>query len=286
MLHRGIVPVVIVFVVCLFALGACAPVVTTPPAAFAPQPGADPAQSLGTTELTVFAAASLTDSFNEIAEEFEAAHPGVNVVFNFAGSQALGTQLQEGAKADVLASANDTVMKNVQDAGLADDSAQVFVTNRLVVIVPADNPGGVHELVDLAKPNLKFVIAQKTVPVGGYTVSMLEKMSADPAYGGDFEAAALENVVSEENNVKAVVAKVALGEADAGVVYVSDVTPDIASQVKTIAVPDEFNQIGRYPIVVLKNAAQKQLANDFVAYVLAADGGQKILQKWNLIPVK
>lgn len=285
MLHRSIVPVVTVLIVCLFALGACAPATTTSPATSAPQP-TTAAQPSGTTELTVFAAASLTDSFKEIAQAFQADHPGVNIVYNFAGSQALSTQLKEGAKADVFASANNTEMKNVQAAGLADDTAKVFVTNRLAVIVPADNPGGIHALVDLAKPNLKLVIAQKTVPVGEYTVSMLEKMSADPDYGADFGAAVLKNVVSEENNVKAVVAKVALGEADAGVVYASDVTPDVASRVKPIAVPDEFNQIARYPIVVLKGSAQQQLASDFVVFVLAADGGQKILQKWNFIPVK
>lgn len=283
--HRSIVPVMTVLVVCLFALGACAPAITTVPAASAPQPTAA-AQPSVTTDLTVFAAASLTDSFKEIAQQFEADHPGVKVVNNFAGSQALSTQLKEGAKADVFASANNTEMKNVQDAGLADNTAEVFVTNRLVVIVPADNPGGINELVDLAKPNLKLVMAQKTVPVGGYTISMLEKMSADADYGADFVTAVLKNVVSEENNVKAVVAKVALGEVDAGVVYVSDVTPDVSDKVKSLPVPDNFNQVARYPIVVLKNAAQPQLASDFVSFVLAADGGQKILEKWNFIPVK
>ncbi len=256
-------------------LGACAPRAL---------PTATPAQVTGTTEVTVFAAASLTDAFNEIAQEFQAAHPGVTVVPNYAGSQALRTQLIEGARADVFASANNTEMKKVQDAGLADDTAQVFVRNRLVVIVPTGNPGGVESLEDLAKPGLKLVVAEPTVPVGGYTVAMLEKMSADPEYGADFGATVTANVVSQENNVKAVVAKVALGEADAGVVYVSDVTPDVTDKVETIEVPDAFNQIAQYPIVVLKAAPNPEMAQAFFEFVLAKDGGQVILGKWNFIP--
>jgi molybdate transport system substrate-binding protein len=257
-------------------------------AACAPTAGVEtataPTQPAGARELTVFAAASLTDAFNEIAQEFQATHPGVTIVPNYAGSQALSTQLIEGARADVFASANNTEMQKVQDAGLAEDTAQIFANNRLVVIVPAGNPGGVGSLKDLAKPRLKLVVAEPTVPVGGYTVAMLEKMSADPEYGADFGPAVTNNVVSQENNVKAVVTKIALGEGDAGVVYVSDVTPDVADRVETIVVPDSFNQIARYPIVVLKDAPNPNLAQEFFEFVLAKDGGQAILKKWHFIP--
>lgn len=266
---------------------------TAVPPTEAPQPTAAPPTAAPTEaptvapearELTVFAAASLTESFGEIAKEFEAAHPGVKVVYNFAGSQALSTQLQEGARADVFASANNTEMEKVRNAGLADNTDEIFVNNRLAVIVPSDNPGGIETLADLAKPGLKLVFAEPTVPVGGYTVAMLEKMSADPEYGATFGPAVQANVVSQENNVKAVVSKVALGEADAGVVYVSDVTPDVSDEITSIAVPDRFNQIARYPIVVLKEAQQPELAQEFFEYVLAKDGGQAILASWNFIP--
>lgn len=301
-----------ILVLLALVIAACAPVAAPTPAAVpataVPQPTAMPATAMpqstavpptaaaataptaATTnapaaakELTVFAAASLTASFKEIGTAFQAAHPGVTVVFNFAGSQVLSTQLKEGAKADVFASANGTEMENVRNAGLADNSDEIFVNNRLVVIVPSDNPGKVETLKDLAKPGLKLVIAEKAVPVGGYTLSMLDKMSADAAYGADFGATVLKNVVSQENNVKAVVTKVALGEADAGVVYVTDATPDVMSKLKTIAVPDKFNQIGKYPIIALKEAPQPELAKEFVDSVLSKDGGQAILQKWNFI---
>jgi molybdate transport system substrate-binding protein len=264
---------------------ACVPIAapsTSPAATSAPAATTAP----GTTELVVFAAASLTDAFQEIAQEFEASHPGVRIVYNFAGSQALSTQLIEGARADVFASANMTEMTKVQDAKLAGKAPEIFANNRLVVIVPADNPGKLSAPLDLAKPGIKLVIAEPSVPVGGYTVSMLEKMSADPDYGADFGAAALKNVVSQENNVKAIVAKVSLGEADAGVVYVSDVTPDVSARVQALSVPDEFNQIARYPIVVLTNAPNSALAQEFVNFVLSKDGGQKILDEWNFVPIK
>lgn len=263
-----------IFGAILFA--ACAPTSTAVPALTAPAP----------RELTVFAAASLTDAFQEIGKQFEANHPGVKVAFNFGASNALRTQLEQGGRADVFASANKTEVENARKAGLTDSGGKIFTNNRLVVIVPSDNPGNVETLQDLAKPGLKFVMAEKGVPVGTYTLQMLDKMSADSEYGAEFGPTVLKNVVSQEQNVKAVVAKIALGEADAGVAYVSDVTPDVVSKIKTIPVPDQFNQIASYPIVVLKDAPQSELAKEFVAFVLAADGGQAILERWNFIPAQ
>jgi len=244
-----------------------------------------PTASASTTDLTVFAAASLTESFKEIAAQFEAANPGVKVVYNFGGSNILRAQLEQGARADVFASANTTEMDNARKAGLVGEDAPIFANNRLVVITPSDNPGGVTTLKDLSKPGLKLVVAAKNVPVGNYTLQMLDKMSTNADYGTDFGPTVLKNVVSQEDNVKGVVAKVALGEADAGVVYVSDVTPDVKPKVNALTVPDEFNQIAKYPISVLTEAQQAELARKFVAYVLAKDGGQKILANWNFIPV-
>lgn len=250
-----------------------------------PQPASAPAQAPAPEQkITVFAAASLTDAFSEIGEKFKQQNPGVTFDFNYAGSQQLRTQLEQGATADVFASANTTEMNNAIKSDLVVSGTQkTFVRNRLSVIVPKDNPGGITELKDLAKPGLKLVLAAPAVPVGGYALTALNKMNAD--FGATFSQTVLSNVVSQEDNVKQVVAKVQLGEADAGIVYSSDVTPDAATKVTRIDIPDKYNVLATYPIAVLKSAPQADLDAKFVAYVLSADG-QASLQKWGFIPVK
>jgi len=145
------------------------------------------------------------------------------------------------------------------------------------VIVPRDNRAGVTTLSDLARPGLKIVLAAPGVPVGSYTLNALAKMSL--AYDATFSSTVLSNVVSYEDNVKQVVAKVQLGEADAGIVYTSDVTPATANQLSTIDIPDEFNVVAAYPFAQLKAASQSALGADFVQFVLSA-AGQSILKKW------
>ena len=235
----------------------------------------------GANTLMVFAAASLTDAFNEIGVQFSARYPGAHVVFNFGGSQQLRTQLEQGAVAHVFASANTREMDAAIDAGLVVSGAQhTFVRNRLTVIVPRDNPGSVQALSDLAKPGLKVVLAGPGVPVGAYARAALDKMNAQ--FGATFSSAVIANVVSYEDNVKQVVAKIQLGEADAGIVYTSDVTPSAAEQLIAIDIPDGFNVLADYPIAPLEAAPNPELARAFVAYVLS-DGGQSILRKWSFI---
>ncbi len=231
--------------------------------------------------VTVFAAASLTDAFNEIGAKFEAQHPGVKVTFNFAGSQQLRAQLEQGARADVFASANTTEMNAALQSGLVvSGTQQNFVRNRLTVIVPKDNPANVTTPHDLAKSGLKIVLAAAKVPVGGYTLTSLNKMNQ--SFGAAFSQTVLSNVVSYEDNVKQVVAKVQLGEADAGIVYTSDVTPAAADKLTKIDIPDEFNVLATYPIAPLRSAPQPDWAAQFVQLVLS-DAGQSILQKWGFI---
>lgn len=235
-------------------------------------------------ELNVFAAASLTESFNELGKAYEQAHPGVTINFSYAGSNQLRTQMEQGAKADVFASANTKEMGLAVQAKLIDaDAVKTFARNRLVVIIPKDNHGGVNSLADLAKPGLKFIVADPAVPVGKYTLDMLDKMSADEKYGSSFKANVLKNVVSQEDSVKAVVAKVRLGASDAGVAYVSDVTPAAAKEVTAIDIPDTFNQIAIYPIAPLIKAPQPELAKDFTAYVLSNEG-QNALTRHGFLP--
>jgi molybdate transport system substrate-binding protein len=233
--------------------------------------------------LTVFAAASLTEAFNEIGQQF-AQKTGSEVVFNFAGSQQLAQQLSQGATADVFASANKKEMDNaIAASAVVSGTEQIFVRNRLLVIVPKDNPAQITRLQDLARSGVKLVFAAEQVPVGGYTRQALKKMSADPGFGADFEAKVSANLVSLEENVKAVVTKVSLGEVDAGVVYASDVTPALKATIATIAIPDQFNQLAAYPIAPTSQPpAGKESAQQFVDFVLSPEG-QSILSRYNFI---
>ncbi len=232
----------------------------------------------GGGEITVFAAASLTDAFNDLKADFETEHPGVTITYNFGGSQQLATQLVEGARADVFASANYTQMEVAQDGDVVEGEPRLFSRNRLAIIVPNDNPADISEPPDLAQPGTKLVVAAEAVPVGGYTLEVLGKMSADPEFGEDFRANVEANFVSLEDNVRQVVSKVALGEADAGVVYVTDVTADVAPQVELVEIPEEFNVIAEYPIAMVQDG-DAELANTFIDYVLS-DAGQAILQEY------
>ena len=232
--------------------------------------------------LTVFAASSLTDAFSEIGKAFESSHPGVIVTFNFAGSQALRTQIEEGAPADVVASASGEEMDTlVAGKFVAEGKPQIFLTNKLVVILPGTNPADLRKLEDLARPGIKLVLAAEEVPVGNYARQALDKMKG--SFGTDFKDKVLANVVSNEDNVKQVVAKVQLGEADAGIVYTSDAIA--AADLKTIEIPAELNVIAKYPIASLTASANADLATAFIDYVLSSDG-QATLKKWGFAPAK
>jgi molybdate transport system substrate-binding protein len=288
-------PPVILLITALLA--ACGPVATPIAAPLPPTATAAPAAPVllltlppPTPEsmpeprtLTVFAAASLSDAFTAIGRNFEAVHPGVSVALNFAGSQTLSTQLTQGAVADIFASANKTEMDKLAAASLVPtDAPRNFLTNQLIVILPKDNPANLQTLQDLTRPGMKLVLADKSVPAGKYTLQILDNMVKDAAFGADFKTRLLANVVSNETDVKQVVAKVQLGEADAGIAYLSDSIA--APELKTIQIPANLNVLARYPIAALTNAPQPQLAADFVAYVLSADG-QAILKKWGFTPI-
>jgi len=274
-------PMLVALALLVSLLAGCVPVQPTgsqalPADASQAQNEAQPAEP---SELLVFAAASLTDAYDEIADLFEAAHPEVTVVANYGGSSALATQLLEGGVADIFASANETQMQKLVDAGRVEETPQVFATNRLVVIVPADNPAGIETLADLAQSGIALVLAIPGVPVRDYADKMFEGLAGDPELGAGYADAVYANLVSEEDNVRQVAAKVALGEADAGVVYTSDVTPDIFDDVLQIQVPEAYNVIATYPIAPLKDAPQPETAQAFVDLVLSEEG-QSILQKW------
>ena len=213
--------------------------------------------------LTVFAAASLQPAFDRIGSQLKA-EQNITTTFNYAGTQTLTAQLTQGAPADVFASADTAHMKTVQDAGLLSDQPRVFAHNRLEIAVPKGNPKGIHSLADLSRAGLVVVLADTSVPAGKYAQQALAKagVTVKPA--------------SLELQVTAVLSKVALGEADAGIVYVSDIVT--SGRVDGIPIPDGQNVIADYPMAALANAQNRGPADVFVSFVLSA-AGQAILEQ-------
>jgi molybdate transport system substrate-binding protein len=226
--------------------------------------------------LTVYAASSLTDAFGELKGNFEEENPGTQVQLNFAGSSTLLTQLEQGAPADVFASADEAKMDDAVSEGLA-EAPQTFARNRLTVIVPAGNPAGIESYRDLAKPGITLVLAQEEVPVAQYAKESLTKANA--VYGSDFSERVLSNVTSREADVKAAANRVAVGDADATIVYTSDATPDLQERVETIEIPEELNVVASYPIAVTEGAQSSELAQGWVDVVLS-DEGQRVMERW------
>ena len=235
-------------------------------AAMLPPPAAADAGTV-----VVFAAASLREAFEAAAPAF-AKHTGFTVTFSFAGSDTLLAQLKQGAPADVFASANPAQMKAAADAGLLAGAARTFAHNRLIAIVPKDNPAKIAALADLARPGVSIVLAAASVPIGAYARTAFHGRDGKPGFPADFAAAVERNVVSNELDVKSVTTKIALGEGDAGVVYATDVTPALAARVTTIAFPPGTSPDAIYPIATLKAAPNAAGARAFVAFVLSPAG--------------
>jgi molybdate transport system substrate-binding protein len=215
------------------------------------------------TTLTVYAAASLTATFEQLADDFEHAHPGTDVRLSFGGSSDLVTQIQEGADADVFASADLATMQKLVDDGLADGDPQDFATNTLEIAVPPGNPAGITGLQDLAKPGVNLVVCAPEVPCGAAAQSVAEA------------AGVTLSPVSEEQSVTDVLAKVTSGEADAGLVYRTDVQ-GAGKDVEGIELPEAASVVNTYPIVVVQGSGEADLAREFVDLVLG-DTGQQVL---------
>jgi molybdate transport system substrate-binding protein len=237
-------------------------------------------QSEGST-LTVLAASSLTDAFGELEGAFEEQNGGADVSTSFAGSSELLAQIQQGAPADVFASADEAKMDTALKEGLV-AKPEVFVRNRPVVIVPADNPAGIEEFRDLAAVDAQIVLAEQAVPIARYAEEVLD--NADAEYGGGFAQRVRDKIVSREANVRASANRVALGEADATFVYVSDVTEDIRDQVRVVEIPEELSVVAKYPIAIIEESQNPEVARAWMDLVLS-DEGQRVLEKYNFEPV-
>lgn len=220
-------------------------------------------------ELVVFAAASLRDVFGKLGKEFERAHPGVRVIFNFAGSQELRTQIEHGAEGDVFAAANQKHISELVDQKLV-GTPVLFAWNHLVVIVPRGE-GTVKSFADLPRAT-RIVIAAPDVPAGSYALQVLDKATAAmPEFRQQVEA----HVVSRELNVRQVVAKVVLGEGNAGIVYRTDAA-SVAGKVDVIAIPDRLNVSAGYPIATLARPQHPALAAAWMEYVRSPEGQEEL----------
>ncbi len=243
--------------------------------------GASPSTGAG-RELVVYAAASLTGVMTDIAAAYEAASPASSIVLSSDSSAALETKIEQGAPADVFLSADTASPQALIDRGLAAGDMVVFAVNELAVIVPADNPAGLVSPADLARPGVKVIAAGEAVPITRYAVRLVANLAAEPGYPSDFEAAYTANVVTREDNVSGVVAKVALGEGDAGIVYRTDARG--SDRVKTIEVPPGANVPATYGSVVVRASARRVAAAAFLAW-LAGPDGQGILAAHGFRPV-
>ncbi|MDE0777507.1 molybdate ABC transporter substrate-binding protein [Nocardioides sp.] len=225
--------------------------------------GDDAASTDAGAELTVLAAASLTETFTELATAFEEANPGVDVRLAFDSSATLAGQAVQGAPADVLATADTSTMQAAVDGDAVPDGPTTFATNVMTLVVPAGNPAGITSFADLDRPGVDYVVCVATAPCGKVGASLLaaNEIGSDPA--------------SLETDVKAVLAKVAADEADAGLVYVTDATA-AGDDVESIEIPQADSQVLQYPIGILEQVREPALAQGFVALVLS-DRGRAIL---------
>jgi len=249
--------------VAALVLAACSSSTTTAPS------GSSSARKVSGT-VVVFAATSLTDAFDKIGAQFEKAHPGVTVKFNYNGSSSLATSITQGAPADVFASAAPANMETVTKAGDASGTPQTFTSNTGEIMVESGNPQKIKSVKDLANPKVKVVVCAPAVPCGAVAQAIFKN------------AGVTVKPVSEEQNVGGVVTKVSLGEADAGIVYVTDVKAN-ESKAEGVPIPADQNDVTEYPIVEVKGAPNATAAKAFISYVLGPDG-QQVLASFGFMP--
>ena len=231
--------------------------------------------------LTVLAASSLTDAFGELGRTFEEQNPGVTVNQSFESSSTLLAQIQQGAPADVFASASVEEMDTAVREDLVAGEPEIFVRNREVIMVPADNPAGIQNFRDVAEPGVRLVLAEDGVPAADYALEILG--NANEEYGDGFRQDVLDNVVSRESDVRASVNRVVVGDADATFGYASDYTPDIRDRVEVVRIPPDLNIIATYPVAALADAQEPELAEEWVDLVTSEEG-QRVLDKWGFEP--
>ena len=264
-------------------LAACSSAATpSVPASATPSVAApSPAASTAAVDLTIYGASSLKSALAKMKTAYEAANPGATITISTDSSTALATKIEQGAPADILLSADTKNPQSLVDKGLAAGPVTKFATNHLAVIVPTANPAGIQTPADLAKPGVKVIAAGDTVPITKYANQLVANLAKEPGYPADFAAKYTANIASREDNVAAVVAKVELGEGDAGIVYVTDAKS--STKVTTIPVPDTANVPATYGGVVVKASPNQNAANAFMSGLTGPDG-QAILASLGFLP--
>lgn len=263
----------VVLAVMLFLVAACTS------GGGAASPSATP--SVAAADLTIFGAASLAKVLDDVKLAYEASVPGSTVTISTDSSAALATQIQEGAPADVFLSADTTNPQKLVDGGFVDGEAVNFAGNKLVVITPTNNPGGLTTPFDLAKDGVDVVAAGDEVPITKYATQLVDNLAKEPGAPADFAAAVAANVVSKEDNVAAVRTKIELGEGDAAIVYVTDAKA--STDVVSIDVPDSANVPATYAGAVVKASANTEAAHAFLDW-LAGPDGQAVLAGYGFQP--
>ena len=232
-------------------------------------------------ELTIYGAASLKGALEKVKAAYEVAVPGATLTISTDSSAALEMKIEQGAPADVFLSADAGNPQKLVEAGLAEGDPVPFAGNELAVIVPADNPARIRSPADLARAGVKVIAAGDEVPITTYATQLVERLSMEPGYPAGFVAAYTANVVSREDNAKGVVAKIELGEGDAGIVYVTDAK--VSTMVATVDVPDSANVPATYAGVVVQGSRDVAAARAFLDW-LAGPGGQAILGGFGFLP--
>jgi molybdate transport system substrate-binding protein len=281
-IRRLALPLLVVLALVAAGCGTTTPSPTTAPSAgvtsgppMTPAPG-------GPAELQVYAASSLKNVLVKLAEAYETANPGITLAVSTDASSALETKIEQGAPADVFLSADTKNPQKLVDGGFAAGDVRIFAGNQLAIITPADNPKGITAPLGLAKAGVKIIAAADGVPITTYTTQLLDGLAKLETYPDDFAARYAANVVSKEDNVGGIVAKVALGEGDAGVVYLTDAKA--AKDVTVIAIPSEFNVAASYGAVAVKDAAHAAAADAFLAWLTSPEA-QAILASFGFLQV-
>jgi molybdate transport system substrate-binding protein len=271
--------IVLCGLILLFCLSACAaPAATSAPAAEAPA-AESPAVAI---TLKVFAPSSLTEAAKELAAAYEKANPEVKLAFEFGHTPTQRLQFTEGASGEVFITASQKDMDDaIADKTVAEGSAKVFARNQLVIVLPAENKAEIQSVEDLAKPGVHLLVAVTDTPIGKVTVTCFDKM--DKQFGTGFKSKVEANIVSKESGVKPIVSKIKLGEADAGIVYVTDAVS--APELKTLQIPAELNMITQLNVAPLVKAANAEQAAQFAAFMIS-DEAQVILKKWGFLMPK
>jgi len=250
----------------------------------AKSPAASPAPSAsagGAVELTIFAAASLKDAVGAAKEAYQGAHPGTTITVSTDSSAALAAQIEQGAPADVFLSADTVNPRKLVDGGFASGGPVVFAGNELAIIVPPGNPGKVHTPADLARPGVSIIAAAEAVPITLYAQQLVANLAKEPGYPPGFASAYAANVASKEDNVKAVVAKIELGEGDAAIVYATDAAA--STTVETVSVPAGANVTATYEGLAVGTSRHPDPSRAFLSW-LAGSPGRAILARFGFLP--